>query len=482
MAEIGSLINGKYRVLRVAGKGGMSVVYQAADEKENKIWGIKEVRRDSVPNFESVRQNMIGQAALLKQLDHPNLPKIIDVIDTDDAIWIVMDYIEGNTLLRAIEEKGAQDQDDVVDWAMQLCDVLGYLHSRVPPIIYRDIKPSNVMLRPDGSIALIDLGSARVFNASGTGDASWLGTMGYAAPEQYGGLGQTDARTDIYCLGAVMYHLVTGHNPSKPPYEMVPIRQWEPSLSSGLEKIILKCTQRDPNARYGSCAELMFDLERYRELDDEYLRARDYHWKMFLVCVIIAIVAAVSALGFKIGENSMMSPAYEVTAAQDSIEEAYHMMRIGFYVCLTVAALFFSVGAVMFFRFDIRAILSARSEKTKAKAVREMAEENRTTGKFPRRKPTAPRRSGASPAKGGAVQTPDALAAGAADDFVESYARRAAAGDDRRESFDADSPTVRLDAVDSALLVQSATIPEVEGVRFEIVRKTILTAAAERIE
>ncbi|MBQ3285328.1 MAG: serine/threonine protein kinase [Ruminococcus sp.] len=322
MLEIGSLVDGKYKVLRVVGKGGMSVVYQAVNEKENKIWAIKEMHRESVQNPEGVNQNLVVETELLKRLDHPNLPKIVDVIDTEESLLIVMDYIEGNTLAKAIEESGAQDQDDVVDWAMQLCDVLGYLHSRVPPIIYRDMKPSNVMLKPDGSIALIDFGSARLFNASSAEDATWLGTMGYAAPEQYGGHGQTDARTDIYGLGATMYHLVTGHDPSKPPYEMVPVRNLNPSLSSGLEKIILKCTQRDPRERYDNCAELTVDLQHYRELDDEYIREQDNKWKIFLVCAVIALIAALSALGFKIGENSMRSAAHEISLEEEIIKEA----------------------------------------------------------------------------------------------------------------------------------------------------------------
>lgn len=322
MLETGSLIDGKYRVLRVVGKGGMSVVYQAVNEKENKIWAIKEVRKESVRNFDEIRQDLIVETELLKHLDHPNIPRISDVIDTDDALLIVMDYIEGNTLSKALEESGAQDQDDVVEWAMQLCDVLGYLHSRVPPIVYCDIKPSNVMLKPDGNIALIDFGSARELRAAGTANMTRLGTKGYAAPEQYSGIGQLDARTDIYCLGAAMYHLLTGHNPSVYPYEMVPIRQLDPELSSGLEKIILKCTQRDPADRYANCAELMYDLERYRELGTIYMRLQDYKWKTFLVCVIIVAVAALSALGFKLGENSTRSAAHEVAVAETNIKES----------------------------------------------------------------------------------------------------------------------------------------------------------------
>lgn len=311
MLEIGSLVDGKYKILRVVGKGGMSVVYQAVNEKANKIWAIKEVRKDGVQNFEVVKQNLIVETELLKRFSHPNLPSIIDVIDTDDSFLIVMDYIEGNSLSKAIETSGAQSQDDVIEWSKQLCDVLGYLHSRKPPIIYRDMKPANVMLKPDGNISLIDFGTAREFKSSSVEDTTCLGTQGYAAPEQYGGHGQTDARTDIYCLGATMYHLITGHNPSMPPYEMYPIRQWNPMLSSGLEEIIIKCTQRNPNDRYQSCAELLYALEHFQDLDIENKKVQSLKWKVFLSTLIATLITAVGAIAFLIAGNAVVAQTYD---------------------------------------------------------------------------------------------------------------------------------------------------------------------------
>ena len=202
MLEIGSLVDGKYKILSEIGHGGMSVVYMAINEKANKTWAIKEVRKDGVLDFEAVRQGLIVETDLLKKLRHPNLPSIIDVIENQDNFLIVMDYIEGNSLSTALEEYGAQQQEAVIEWALQLCDVLGYLHSREPAIIYRDMKPANVMLKPDGTVMLIDFGTAREYKARNIADTTCLGTVGYAAPEQFGGMGQTDARTDIYCLGA----------------------------------------------------------------------------------------------------------------------------------------------------------------------------------------------------------------------------------------------------------------------------------------
>lgn len=330
MLEIGSVIDGKYKILNVVGKGGMSVVYLAMNERANKQWAIKEVRKDGMQSFEVVKQNLVAETDLLKKLNHPHLPSIIDVIDCDDTFLIVMDYIEGNPLSKALETSGAQNQDDVIEWAKQLCDVLGYLHSRKPPIIYRDMKPSNVMLKPDGNVMLIDFGTAREFKSTSVADTTCLGTQGYAAPEQFGGHGQTDARTDIYCLGATMYHLVTGHNPATPPYEMYPIRQWNPMLSSGLEEIILKCTQRNPEDRYQSCAELLYALDHYRDLDIENKKVQSFKWKTFLASFIMTIVMLVGTIGFSAGLTVQTSSTYESYIAngdsavsQDAAEKFY---------------------------------------------------------------------------------------------------------------------------------------------------------------
>ena len=304
MLEIGSLVDGKYKILNKVGQGGMSVVYLAMNEKANKQWAVKEVRKDGIKDFEVVKQGLVAETDILKKLNHPHLPSIIDVIDTDDSFIIIMDYIQGNSLNKALDEYGAQPQEYVIDWAKQLCDVLGYLHSRTPAIIYRDMKPANVMLKPDGNVTLIDFGTAREFKEKNLADTTCLGTVGYAAPEQFGGMGQTDARTDIYCLGATLYHLVTGMNPCEPPYEIKPIREINPALSSGLERILLKCTQRDPNDRYQSAAELMYALEHYEEIDDIYRKKQKKKFGLFLTTALLTVVFALTSVwGFFSAEN-----------------------------------------------------------------------------------------------------------------------------------------------------------------------------------
>lgn len=300
MAEIGMLIQGKYEILKMIGKGGMSRVYLAMDQNLNKQWAVKEIeKRARDKNNEVVIQSAMAEANMMKQLDHPALPRIVDIIDKEDVIYVVMDYIEGETLSSVLAKYGAQPQETVIEWAKQLCMVLDYLHTRKPPIIYRDMKPGNVMLQPNGSVKLIDFGIAREYKEQNLSDTISLGTKGYAAPEQFGGKGQTDARTDVYCLGVTLYHLLTEHNPCEPPFEIYPIRYWNPQLSSGLEAIILKCTQLNPEDRYQSCAELLYALNHYEVIDENYRKKQIRKLKGFASVAAAAVITLTAGMTFQ---------------------------------------------------------------------------------------------------------------------------------------------------------------------------------------
>ena len=293
MAIIGSVIDGKYEILKLIGQGGMSKVYLAMDKRLNKQWAVKEIeKRARDKNNEIIIQSAIAEANMIKKLDHPALPRIVDIIENPEVIYVIMDYIEGEPLSNVLDEYGAQPQDIVIEWAKQLCEVLDYLHTRKPSIIYRDMKPANIMLKPDGNLKLIDFGIAREYKEQNLADTVSLGTKGYAAPEQFGGKGQTDARTDVYCLGVTLYHLVTGQNPCEPPYELYPIRHWNPQLSGGLERIIQKCTQLNPDDRYQSCAELLYALNHYEEVDDVYRAKQKAKLKRFSIvagCTVLCL-------------------------------------------------------------------------------------------------------------------------------------------------------------------------------------------------
>ena len=305
MTEVGTILDGKYEILKLIGKGGMSFVYLAIDNRLKKQWAIKEIRSDG-EDIEVLLNGLENEANILKKIDHPVIPRIVDILNEKGVIYVVMDYIEGRTLAEIIQEEGAQPQEQVIEWGKQLADALKYLHSMKPPIIYRDMKPSNIMLKPDGSIKLIDFGTAKEFKVENLADTTALGTRGYAAPEQFGDSGgrgkyNTDAKTDIYSLGATMYHLVTGKSPSEPPYEIRPIREWNPNLSQGLEVILAKCTEADPEKRYQNCMELLYALEHYEKLDQSYRRQAGKKIAVFVsaVCVTIAffVLAAYGTQG-----------------------------------------------------------------------------------------------------------------------------------------------------------------------------------------
>lgn len=321
MARLGEIIDGKYEVLREVGRGGMSVVYLAMDKRLNKQWAIKEFRKDKDDASKQIAlKALLDEANLMKKLDHPTLPRIVDIIDDNQNVYVVMDYIEGESLNKVLDAYGAQPQEAVIEWAKQLSDVLDYLHTQSPPVIYRDMKPANIMLKPDGTVRLIDFGIAREYKEGKDGDTEAIGTRGYAAPEQFGGKGQTDARTDIYSLGVTLYHLVTGKNPAEPPYEIYPIRHWNPSLSSGFEWLIQKCTQLNPNDRYQSCAEVTYVLENLRKFEGEYKKKQRSRINMFLAAVIMTAVLTVSCVACFVGANSMKKETFEYNMSLNTIQ------------------------------------------------------------------------------------------------------------------------------------------------------------------
>lgn len=325
LAAAGEIIDGKYEILKLIGSGGMSKVYLAMDRRLNKQWAVKEItKRARDMNNEVVIQSAIAEANMIKKLDHPALPRIVDIIENGDMIFVIMDYIEGETLGSVLQAEGPQPQELVVEWALQLCEVLDYLHTRNPSIIYRDMKPDNIMLKPDGNIKLIDFGIAREYKEHKSSDTIGLGTRGYAAPEQFGGQAQTDARTDIYCLGMTLHHLLTGKNPSEPPYETYPIRHWNPQLSTGLEAIVQKCINLDPDKRYQSCAELAYALYHYDEMNIEHIARQKSKLRLFFVSVTImafCLVTGFTGFGMKIHEQNSTYEYYLEEAEKENTTE-----------------------------------------------------------------------------------------------------------------------------------------------------------------
>ena len=327
MLQIGSYVDGKYKVLSMIGQGGMSVVYLALNEKANKTWAIKEVRKDGTQDFTTVKQGLIVETNILKSLNHKYLPSIIDVIDDGDSFLIVMDYIQGKSLDKILKMSLEKDGlpialEDVISWGKQLCEVFYYLHTRPTPIIYRDMKPGNVMLKPDGEICVIDFGTARTFKQGNLEDTTCLGTPGYASPEQYGGNGQSTPKSDIYCLGATLHHLITGRNPSATPFNFPKITQCRLTLVDevsredmnkllGLEMIIEKCTQYEPEDRYESCLEMLYDLEHIEELSLPYRKKLKRKLTGFGVCAGAALLCGAVSLGCMFMANRTERTGYD---------------------------------------------------------------------------------------------------------------------------------------------------------------------------
>lgn len=309
MTEIGTVIDGKYEVLREIGRGGMSVVYLAMDTHLNKQWAVKEIRKQgSGKNDEIVVNSLLAEANMMKRLDHPSLPRIVDIIDNGVTIYVVMDYIEGESLDKILNEYGAQSEERVIGWAKQLCDALGYLHSQKPPIIYRDMKPANVMLKPEGNIKIIDFGIAREYKEQNLADTTVLGTKGYAPPEQYSG--QTDARSDIFALGMTMHHLLTGIDPRNgEPY--APVRQWNPELSEGIEIIIDRCVEPAAENRYQSCSDLLYDLEHPELITRGFKKKQKRKLLSFIVSAGLCIFMAIAGVILNISATAVNNQDYD---------------------------------------------------------------------------------------------------------------------------------------------------------------------------
>ena len=307
MIKIGTIIDERYEILKEIGRGGMSIVYLAMDNRLKKSLVVKDIRKRAESDNEMLVNSLVVEANMLKRLDHGALPRIYDVIDRQGEIYVVMDYIEGESLKEKLNRERTAAPNEVIDWAKQLSDVLGYLHTRKPnPIIYRDMKPDNIMLTPEGKIKLIDFGIAREFKNENTTDTTNLGTKGYAAPEQLSGK-QTDTRTDIYSLGLTLYYLVTGKTLSDPPYELRPIRTWNPSLPEGLEHIIAKCTQAEPGNRYQSCEELAYDLQNINKLTQGYKRKLYKKLAVFMIPAVLFLgFSTTSVIGYKGMKNDQL--------------------------------------------------------------------------------------------------------------------------------------------------------------------------------
>jgi tetratricopeptide (TPR) repeat protein len=260
-----TLLAGRYQLLSRIGQGGMGAVYKAADTRfNNRHLAIKEMSSTGLPpaRLQEAEAAFEHEAHLLADLLHPNLPRIYEHFTENDRSYLVMDFIEGQTVEEHLEQIGGGplQVDQVIKWAEQLCDVLNYLHTHQPPIIFRDLKPANVMISESGHIYLIDFGIARIFKPGKQHDTVALGSPGYAAPEQYG-KAQSTPRSDIYSLGALLHHLLTGIDPSEQPFFFRDASQVNPEVDPTLNALLQQMLAMDSDRRPASAQEVLNALK-----------------------------------------------------------------------------------------------------------------------------------------------------------------------------------------------------------------------------
>lgn len=252
-------LQGRYRILRTLGHGGMGSVYLCEDLRlPGKQWAVKEMLcPESLPY--GARESFEREVRILAGLRHRNLPMIVDYFHEDGNEYLVMEYVEGRTLHEELATRGRADEVQALRWGLEIARLLDYLHTREPPVIFRDLKPENIIVQENRSLKLIDFGLARHFVEGKGRDTHASGSIGYAPPEQWDESGQTDARSDVYALGATLFYILTGQAPS-PVYGTNQLSKHREDLDPEFEQLVQRCLEVDADKRYGSSARLVHEL------------------------------------------------------------------------------------------------------------------------------------------------------------------------------------------------------------------------------
>lgn len=282
MLETGQMV-GKYEIIRLLGAGGEGNVYLARDTALSRLAAVKQMavgmggmagsdrtltagrefkETDGRENGQKGKTDILQEAVFLRDLRHPMLPVVYDLL-YEDGWYLVMEYMEGISLHNYIKRIGGVGEAQGRIWAAALLSLLEYLHNRKPPVIYRDLKPDNIIVCPDKRLRLVDLGAA-CLKDYGEGAKTWMAlTPGYGAPEQQAAAGGTacaDERSDIYAFGKVLYYMLTGADPGRPPYGSLAVSVYDPLAGDDLERVIQKCTRENPEERYQMVEEIRRDL------------------------------------------------------------------------------------------------------------------------------------------------------------------------------------------------------------------------------
>ena len=293
------------------GRGGQGAVY--------KLWDAHLGRNIAV---KVIKGNAMQEAVFLSKLKHQALPSVIQAYFENDITYILMEFIEGETLTEIINKQGRIKKEQVIEWGIEILNVMQYLHNYSPPLIYGDLKTDNLMIQCDGQIRLIDFGAvheSRDFKLERL-KKSYV-TRGFAAPEQYqminGNL--ADIRCDIYSFGMVLFAMLTGENPSKPPYGRLLIKMHKPELHGQLRAIIECCTQDNPRSRYQSCEECARELKQCQNTDKKRIKMSKGYYLWYHCMIMISCLASLYGI-----ERAMIN----------KIESSIFLLVLGGFICL----------------------------------------------------------------------------------------------------------------------------------------------------
>lgn len=301
-----------YEVDRFIDKGGTANVYLIHNTLTRKQWALKEIKKTE----SDIREpRLIADLQVLRGISHPNIVDIVDYFEKEDAYYLMMEYVDGITLHEYIR-LNPPTEEIAVEWGKTLCNIMKYLHSQNPKIIYRDLKPKNVMIKdvtkdnPCGTLKLIDFGGAKQYTRPGdTVDLRTSYTNGYCAPEAV--FGHSKETSDIYTIGTTLYQLLTGRDPSlRDGTKLYPIRQINPELSEGLERIIIHATEFRPEDRYQTVEEMLEDLENYRSLSAKSIARRRTLGLSMIGCFVASIICFVLTLIFSINYKKATDDSY----------------------------------------------------------------------------------------------------------------------------------------------------------------------------
>lgn len=325
-----TVLDGRYKILKIIHTSGMANVYLVEDMNLNKQWCLKEIIKSEAGKNMVEYRSLIKEANIMKSLSYSNIPRIVTIDEENDSIFIVMDYVDGLSVKEWLVRKGRVDQIVAVAWMKQVCGTISYLHNRKNPVFYRDMKPDNIMIQSDGSIKLLDFGISEVITENNKYITEALGTKGFAAPEQKKKGNPYDLRSDIFAIGRTMYYMLTGLNPSVLGENLKDIREVNTSISVGLGSVVNKCMQADPNDRYQSVEELLYDLQNYDKLDFRYKKRLRRKVDFVIGLFVVSLGCAVGSIApFSIARNSARSEyEYLVNVAEQSGEESDYVKAI----------------------------------------------------------------------------------------------------------------------------------------------------------